>query len=121
MIKDLGCKAGVVINPSTPIDNLKYVLDMCDLVLIMSVNPGFGGQKFIPSQLEKVRELRKMCAERGVNPWVEIDGGVGPDNAKLVADSGVNAIVAGSAVFKAPSYKDAIQAIKNCRKSPVMV
>eukprot|EP01026_Neomeris_dumetosa_P061428 TRINITY_DN579_c0_g1_i4.p1 TRINITY_DN579_c0_g1~~TRINITY_DN579_c0_g1_i4.p1 ORF type:complete len:294 (+),score=41.49 TRINITY_DN579_c0_g1_i4:70-882(+) len=118
-IKDLGCKAGVVLNPATPLTQIQHVLDVVDLVLIMSVNPGFGGQKFIPSALPKIQALRQMCNEAGVNPWIEIDGGVGPNNAEEVIKAGCNAIVAGSAVFKAPSYKDAITGIKTAAKVPV--
>jgi ribulose-phosphate 3-epimerase len=84
----------------------------------MSVNPGFGGQKFIESQVPKIRALKQMCLEKGVNPWIEVDGGVTPDNAWKVIEAGANAIVAGSAVFKAPSYRDAINGIK-ASKRPV--
>jgi len=111
-IKDLGCKAGVVLNPGTPIEQIDYVLDIVDLVLVMSVNPGFGGQSFIESQVAKIAEIKRRCDEKGVNPWIEVDGGVGPDNAYKVIEAGANAIVAGSAVFKAPSYADAIAGIK---------
>ncbi|KAI8477419.1 MAG: ribulose phosphate-3-epimerase chloroplast precursor [Monoraphidium minutum] len=115
-IKDLGCKAGVVLNPGTPLSTIEYVLDCVDLVLIMSVNPGFGGQSFIESQVAKIRELKKLCLEKGVNPWIEVDGGVTPANAYKVIDAGANALVAGSAVFKAPSYRDAINGIKASKK-----
>lgn len=98
--------AGVVLNPATSLSTIENVLDVVDLVLIMSVNPGFGGQKFIESQVGKIRTLKQMCLERGVNPWIEVDGGVTPDNAWKVIEAGANAIVAGSAVFKAPSYRD---------------
>lgn len=118
-IKDLGCSAGVVLNPGTPLSTIEEVLTEVDLVLIMSVNPGFGGQKFISSQLDKIRRLKEMCNEKGVNPWIEIDGGVGPANAAEVIDAGCNAIVAGSAVFGAPSYKDAIMGIKNAKSVKV--
>lgn len=121
-IKDLGCKAGVVLNPATSLDTIEYVLDFVDLVLIMSVNPGFGGQKFIESQVQKIRELKAMCNEKGVNPWIEVDGGVTPENAYKVIEAGANALVAGSAVFKAPSYADAIKGIKaSKRPSGVLV
>lgn len=119
-VKDLGCKAGVVLNPGTSLSTIEEVLDVCDLVLIMSVNPGFGGQKFIESQVAKIRALKKMCQEKGVNPWIEVDGGVTPENAYKVIDAGANAIVAGSAVFKAKSYRDAIQGIK-VSKAPANV
>jgi len=111
-IKDLGCKAGVVLNPGTPISVLDYIIKEVDLILVMSVNPGFGGQSFIHSQVEKIAAIKKMCDEAGVNPWIEVDGGVGPANAYLVKEVGANALVAGSAVFKAPSYVDAITGIK---------
>lgn len=119
-IKDLGLKAGVVLNPGTPLSAIEYVLDQVDLVLIMSVNPGFGGQKFIESQVGKIRALKQMCNEMGVNPWIEVDGGVTPDNAYKVIEAGANALVAGSAVFGAKSYRDAIAGIK-ASKRPVAV
>lgn len=103
-IKDLGCKAGVVMNPATPLSTIEHVLSVTDLVLIMSVNPGFGGQKFIQYQVDKIRKLKEMCNEQGVNPWIEVDGGVTPDNAWQVIEAGANAIVAGSAVFGADDY-----------------
>jgi ribulose-phosphate 3-epimerase len=105
-IKSLGAKAGVVLNPGTSLDQIEYVLDCVDLVLIMSVNPGFGGQSFIESQVKKIRDLRKMCAELGVNPWIEVDGGVTPKNAYKVIEAGANALVAGSAVFGAKDYAE---------------
>ncbi|KAK1435833.1 hypothetical protein QVD17_01603 [Tagetes erecta] len=109
-IKSLGAKAGVVLNPATPLTTIEYVLDVVDLVLIMSVNPGFGGQSFIESQVKKISDLRKMCIEKGVNPWIEVDGGVGPNNAYKVIEAGANALVAGSAVFGAKDYAEAIKA-----------
>ncbi|PSR95794.1 Ribulose-phosphate 3-epimerase [Actinidia chinensis var. chinensis] len=119
-IKSLGAKAGVVLNPGTPLTTIEYVLDVVDLVLIMSVNPGFGGQSFIESQVKKISDLRRMCAEKGVNPWIEVDGGVGPKNAYKVIEAGANALVAGSAVFGAKDYAEAIKGIK-ASKSPVAV
>ncbi|CAL5441768.1 unnamed protein product [Camellia sinensis] len=107
-IKSLGAKAGVVLNPATPLTTIEYVLDVVDLVLIMSVNPGFGGQSFIESQVKKISDLRRMCAEKGVNPWIEVDGGVGPKNAFKVIEAGANALVAGSAVFGAKDYAEGI-------------
>ncbi|KAK6123171.1 hypothetical protein DH2020_043073 [Rehmannia glutinosa] len=106
LVKSLGAKAGVVLNPGTPLTAIEYVLDVVDLVLIMSVNPGFGGQSFIESQVKKISDLRRMCAEKGVNPWIEVDGGVGPKNAYKVIEAGANALVAGSAVFGAPDYAE---------------
>jgi ribulose-phosphate 3-epimerase len=114
-IKDLGKQAGVVLNPATPIDTLEYVIDIVDLVLIMSVNPGFGGQSFIPQVLPKIRQLRELCEERGVDPWIEVDGGVKGSNAWQVIEAGANAIVAGSAVFNAPDYAAAIQGIRDSK------
>jgi ribulose-phosphate 3-epimerase len=115
-IKDLGKQAGVVLNPATPIDTLEYVIDIVDLVLIMSVNPGFGGQSFIPQVLPKIRQLRALCDERGVDPWIEVDGGVKGSNAWQVIEAGANAVVAGSAVFNAPDYATAIQGIRNSKR-----
>eukprot|EP00241_Pyramimonas_parkeae_P006987 CAMPEP_0114244112 /NCGR_PEP_ID=MMETSP0058-20121206/11160_1 /TAXON_ID=36894 /ORGANISM="Pyramimonas parkeae, CCMP726" /LENGTH=333 /DNA_ID=CAMNT_0001357019 /DNA_START=47 /DNA_END=1048 /DNA_ORIENTATION=+ len=115
MIKDLGCASGVVLNPGTPLSQIEYVLDAVDLVLIMSVNPGFGGQSFIDSQVQKIKDLRTMCDAKGLNPWIEVDGGVGPANAYKVIEAGANAIVAGSAVFNAPDYAAAIQGIKTSK------
>lgn len=119
-IKDLGCKAGVVLNPATPLETIEYVLNDVDLVLLMSVNPGFGGQKFIESQVDKIRKLKAMCNERGCNPWIEVDGGVTPDNAYKVIEAGANAIVSGSGVFGAKDYAEAIKGIKNSKRAPVM-
>ncbi|KAG2452549.1 hypothetical protein HYH02_002786 [Chlamydomonas schloesseri] len=119
-VKDLGCKAGVVLNPGTSLSTIEEVLDVVDLILIMSVNPGFGGQKFIESQVAKIRNLKRMCNEKGVNPWIEVDGGVTPENAYKVIEAGANALVAGSAVFKAKSYRDAIHGIK-VSKAPAKV
>jgi len=114
-IKCLGCCAGVVLNPGTPLSQIEYVLSEVDLILIMSVNPGFGGQSFIESQVDKIKELKAMCEAKGVNPWIEIDGGVGPKNAYKVVEAGCNAIVAGSAVFNAPDYAEAISSIRAAR------
>lgn len=115
-IKELGKQAGVVLNPSTPLDLIDYVLDVCDLVLIMSVNPGFGGQSFIPNVLPKIRKLRQMCDDRGLDPWIEVDGGLKVNNTWQVLEAGANAIVAGSAVFKANDYAEAIEGIRNSKR-----
>jgi ribulose-phosphate 3-epimerase len=115
-IKELGKQAGVVLNPATSLSAIEYVLDIVDLVLIMSVNPGFGGQSFISSVVPKIRDLRQMCDERGLNPWIEVDGGLKPANTWQVLEVGANAIVAGSAVFNAPSYADAITGIRNSKR-----
>ncbi|XP_031487509.1 ribulose-phosphate 3-epimerase, chloroplastic isoform X2 [Nymphaea colorata] len=119
-VKSLGAKAGVVLNPGTPLSAIEYVLDAVDLILIMSVNPGFGGQSFIESQVKKISNLRRLCAEKDVNPWIEVDGGVGPSNAYKVIEAGANAIVAGSAVFGAKDYAEAIKGIKTSKR-PVAV
>jgi len=113
-IRALGKKAGVSLNPATPASAIEYVIDIVDLVLVMSVNPGFGGQSFIPSVLEKISQVRAMCAGRPID--IEVDGGVKADNAAKVAAAGANALVAGSAVFKGStmdSYKANIAAIRN--------
>lgn len=121
-IRELGKQAGVVLNPSSPLELIEYVLDVCDLILIMSVNPGFGGQKFIPAVLPKIRRLRQLCEERGLDPWIEVDGGLKVDNTWQVLEAGANAIVAGSAVFKAPDYAAAIAGIRNSKRpSPELV
>ena len=121
-IRDLGKKAGAVLNPSTPLDTLEYCLELCDLILIMSVNPGFGGQSFIPSQVDKIRQLRRMCDERGLDPWIEVDGGIKGANAWQVIEAGANAIVSGSGVFGQADYADAIRGIRNSRRpEPALV
>ena len=106
LIKESGCKAGLVFNPATPLDVLEYTLDKLDMVLLMSVNPGFGGQKFIPYVLDKARKVRQMIDARGLNVSLEIDGGVGPGNILEVARAGVDTFVAGSAVFGAAKDSD---------------
>lgn len=120
-IRELGKMAGVSLNPSTPLSLIEYVLDLCDLVLIMSVNPGFGGQSFIPQVLPKIAKLRQMCEDRGLDPWIEVDGGLKPDNAWQVLEVGANAIVAGSAVFNAPDYAQAIEGIRGSRRPAMEV
>ena len=116
-IRELGKQAGVVLNPGSPLELIEYVLPLCDLVLIMSVNPGFGGQSFIPEMVDKVASLRKMCDERGLDPWIEVDGGLKPNNTWQVLEAGANAIVAGSAVFKSDDYAEAIEGIRNSKRS----
>ncbi|NEO18795.1 MAG: ribulose-phosphate 3-epimerase [Moorea sp. SIO1F2] len=115
-IKELGKQAGVVLNPSSSLDLIEYVLEVCDLILIMSVNPGFGGQSFIKEVVPKIRKLRQMCDERGLSPWIEVDGGLKVNNTWEVLEAGANAIVAGSAVFKAPDYAEAISGIRNSKR-----
>jgi len=115
-IKELGKQSGVVLNPSTPLELIEYVLEVCDLVLIMSVNPGFGGQSFIPEVVPKIRKLRQICAEKGLDPWIEVDGGLKANNTWQVLEAGANAIVAGSAVFNAKDYKAAIEGIRHSKR-----
>jgi len=112
-IRDLGKVAGTVLNPATPLVQIEEVLDLCGIVLVMSVNPGFGGQAFLPSVLPKIRALRQLCDERGLDTIIEVDGGLSGDNAWRVIDAGARAIVAGSAVFAAGDYAAAIAAIRH--------
>lgn len=112
-IKSLGMKAGVTLNPSTPIEMLKPVLDIVDLVLVMSVNPGFGGQSFIESSLYKIKKLSKWKKEYGYNYIIEVDGGVNEKTIKKVADAGAELLVAGSAVFNEKSIKSNIETLEN--------
>jgi ribulose-phosphate 3-epimerase len=112
-IRDLGKVAGTVLNPATPPVQIEEVLDLCGIVLVMSVNPGFGGQAFLPSVLPKIRALRQMCDERGLDTIIEVDGGLSGANAWRVIDAGARAIVAGSAVFGAADYAAAITAIRH--------
>ena len=112
-IKSLGMKAGVAINPHTPVSQLNDILHDTDIVLIMSVNPGFGGQKFIPYTLEKIKQLRKMIDERGLKTLIEIDGGVTVENAASIVAAGANVLVAGNTVFKSANPIDTIQKLKN--------
>ena len=111
-IKAAGCQAGLVFNPATPLDCLKYVLDKVDLVLLMSVNPGFGGQSFLPSALNKLREARSLIDASGREIRLEIDGGVKIDNIRAVAAAGADTFVAGSAIFGKPDYAATIAAMK---------
>ena len=112
-IRDLGKIAGTVLNPATPLALIEHVLELCGVVLIMTVNPGFGGQKFLPAMLPKIRALRRMCEERGLDIVIEVDGGLSGDNTWQVLEAGARSIVAGSAVFHAADYGQAIAAIRN--------
>lgn len=112
LIKSVGCKAGLVLNPATPLSVLDYVWDKLDLVLVMSVNPGFGGQAFIPSALDKLRALRKMIDASGREIRLEVDGGVKVENIRAIAEAGADMFVAGSAIFNAPDYARAIAAMR---------
>jgi ribulose-phosphate 3-epimerase len=112
LIKSHGCKAGLVLNPGTPVDALDWVLEDLDLVLLMSVNPGFGGQAFIPSALDKLRAVRKKIDATGKDIRLEIDGGVKAENIGEIAAAGADAFVAGSAIFNAPDYADVIRRMR---------
>ena len=112
LIREEGCKAGLVFNPATPLDCLNYVMDKVDMVLLMSVNPGFGGQKFIPSALDKLREARKIIDQSGREIRLEIDGGVKVDNIGEIAAAGADTFVAGSAIFSSDDYATTITAMK---------
>ena len=112
LIREQGCKAGLVFNPATPLDWLEYVIDKVDMVLLMSVNPGFGGQKFIPSALDKLREARRIIDDSGRDIRLEIDGGVKIDNIGEIAAAGADTFVAGSAIFGSEDYATTIAAMK---------
>jgi ribulose-phosphate 3-epimerase len=112
LIRSHGCRAGLVLNPATPVDVLDWVLEDLDHVLLMSVNPGFGGQSFIPSTLDKLREVRAMIDRSGRNVRLEIDGGVKPDNIGAIAAAGADTFVAGSAIFGHPDYAQVIREMK---------
>ena len=112
LIKENGCKAGLVFNPATPLDYLDHVLDKLDLVLIMSVNPGFGGQKFIPGALAKLRVVRELIKKSGRDIWLEVDGGVNVGNIAEIARAGADTFVAGSAIFGAKDYTATIQQMR---------
>ena len=116
LIKDLGCKAGLVLNPATPLNILDHVMDKLDMILLMSVNPGFGGQSFIPETLNKTRAARTRIdahvAAGGQNILLEIDGGVKIDNIREIAQAGADTFVAGSAIFNAPDYKAVIDQMR---------
>jgi ribulose-phosphate 3-epimerase len=117
-IRDIGKLAGTVLNPATPLAQIEEVLDLCDIILVMTVNPGFGGQQFLPSMLPKIRALRRLCDARGLDPVIEVDGGLSGENAWQVIAAGATAIVAGSAVFGARDYAAAIAAIRHSARPP---
>ncbi|WP_059170094.1 ribulose-phosphate 3-epimerase [Bacillus sp. FJAT-27445] len=112
LIKSFGVKAGVVLNPATPVDSIKQIFEDVDMVLLMSVNPGFGGQKFIPGVLDKIREVKAMAEQAGVEIEIEVDGGVNRDTAKLCIEAGANVLVAGSAVYGQADREKAIAEIR---------
>ena len=113
LIKESGCMAGLVFNPATPLNHLDHVIDQLDMVLLMSVNPGFGGQAFIPETLEKLRIVRDLIDSRGLQTRLEIDGGVKVDNIKDIASAGADTFVAGSAIFNTDDYKSTIDKMRS--------
>ena len=113
LIRSAGCKAGLVFNPATSLDALKYVMDKVDMILLMSVNPGFGGQAFIPATLDKLREARELIDASGLDIRLEVDGGVGPSNIAAVAAASADTFVAGSAIFNQPDYKTVIDQMRS--------
>ena len=112
LIKEHGCQAGVVLNPATPLSYLDYIMDKVDLILVMSVNPGFGGQSFIPATLDKLRSIRSRINESGRNIRLEVDGGVKVNNIKEIAEAGADMFVAGSAIFDSEDYQQAIDSMR---------
>lgn len=112
LIKQQGVKAGVVINPATPVDSIKHIIQDVDLVLLMTVNPGFGGQAFIQSVVPKIKEVSDLVQTQGLNVEIEVDGGVNPETARLCVEAGANVLVAGSAIYGKKDLKDAIKAIR---------
>lgn len=111
-IKDLGKKAGVALDPASPVELIEYVLPLCDVILVMTVNPGFGGQAFIPEMLPKIRRLRELCGARGLAPVIEVDGGLNGAHAGEAVAAGANAIVAGTAIFGSSDYAAAIAKLR---------
>ena len=109
-IRELGKRAGVSLNPGTPASAIEFVLDTVDLILVMTVNPGFGGQKFLPSQLSKITQVREMIGSRAIE--LEVDGGINPSTAKQVIEAGANVLVAGSSIFNRPNYGDRITELR---------
>ncbi|MGB1159444.1 MAG: ribulose-phosphate 3-epimerase [Porticoccaceae bacterium] len=112
LVRELGCKAGLVLNPATGIEQVQWVLDKMDMLLLMSVNPGFGGQKFIPSTLDKLVQARQLIDNSGYDIRLEVDGGVGVDNIAEIAAAGADTFVAGSAIFSQPNYADVIEKMR---------
>jgi ribulose-phosphate 3-epimerase len=113
LIRDQGCKSGLVFNPGTPVDCLEYLMDKIDVILLMSVNPGFGGQKFIPSTLKKLEKVRKLIDDSDYAIRLEVDGGVGVGNIREIADAGADMFVAGSAIFNSDDYQKTITAMRS--------
>lgn len=111
-IKNAGAKAGIVFNPDVDIERYEYLFDKCDVILVMTVFAGYGGQKFIPYCLDRIRKVKDICVKKGINPIIEVDGGIGEDNAREVIEAGASALVAGSAIYKS---KDPVNTIKILR------
>jgi ribulose-phosphate 3-epimerase len=118
LIRDLGCRAGLAFNPATPLDYLQYVIDKVDIILLMSVNPGFGGQDFLPSTLQKAREVRSLIQSGGHPIRLAVDGGVRLENIRPIAEAGVDTFVMGTAVFGTNDYHATLQAMRNALPSP---
>jgi ribulose-phosphate 3-epimerase len=112
LIRDCGARPGVVLNPATPIETIRWILEYIDFVLVMSVNPGFGGQAFIPNSIAKIAGLRRMISEMGLRTLIEVDGGVSEQNIAQIASAGADVFVAGSAIFKSPDYRSTILSMR---------
>lgn len=112
LIRDQGCKSGLVFNPGAPVDCLEYLMDKIDVILLMSVNPGFGGQKFLPSTMKKLEQVRQLIDDSGLPIRLEVDGGIGVDNIREIANAGADMFVAGSAIFNSPDYSATINAMR---------
>lgn len=111
-IREAGKRAGVALSPATPLSSIEYVAHLCDIVLVMTVNPGFGGQAFLGEMLPKIRGLRALCRERGINPHIEVDGGINADTVRPVVEAGADVCVAGSYIFDSPDYAQAIAELR---------
>ena len=120
-IRELGRKAGAVLDPASPLSFVEQVLHLCDVVLVMTVNPGSSGQAFLPEMLPKIRDLRRLCRSRGLDPWIEVDGGQNDQHAALAVAAGADAIVAGSAIFGAGDYAAAIAGIRRAASQPEVI
>lgn len=112
LIRDAGARPGVALNPATPVESLRWVLEYLDFVLVMSVNPGFGGQAFIPNSIDRIAALRRMISKNGLNTLIEVDGGVSTQNIGQIAAAGADVFVAGSAIFNSPDYRQTIEALR---------
>ncbi|UAJ12895.1 ribulose-phosphate 3-epimerase [Polymorphobacter megasporae] len=114
-IRAVGCKAGVALDPASPVAMIEYVLQLCDIVMVMTVNPGAGGQSFLPEMLPKIRHLRALCNARGLAPIIEVDGGLDGDTTGLAVAAGARAIAAGSAIFESPDYAEAVAGLRRSK------